>query len=491
MGYINALRERSALVRAVTKYLGSVFFPLTFALFCVLTGSNGKEVYVPLTIVMLMLVLLAAVFADDNKVLLAPMLMGYYCIGVDDASLFEHGRNDPLVTFDLGAFTVVCICGALAALAIVARLYLDGTLKTVFKRRGICFYGILALDAVFLLNGLFSEKWVPMNLVYGAMIAFGITVFYLIASAILHSSSDPIPYLAKSMVATSYIAVLQVIPKFIDAYQSGKLVIEHNKTGELIFNHKLIQLGWGFSTIIGAVIVLGIPAAMYLAKNRRYAPLSLGSAVIFLCFAAIVNARSAILVGAVFFILGAICICGGKNRIINRVFVAGLALSALGAAIYIHFNIKPIGEIVEALVDILRFDELRDSARIELWSDGWSDFVSSPVFGVGIDDGAYTEAKRFENVFSNMYHSIFVQFIASMGIVGFAAFAIHVKDLCVVAFRRFSIDRLLILSVPLMIIAMSIVDNFFFYLNFQIIYAIFLALAERALRDKEEPAPQE
>ena len=51
------------------------------------------------------------------------------------------------------------------------------------------------------------------------------------------------------------------------------------------------------------------------------------------------------------------------------------------------------------------------------------------------------------------------------------------KVIC--SLKQFSINKLLLLALPLTIIALSIFDNFFFYPHFQIFYAIFLALAEK------------
>ena len=63
-------------------------------------------------------------------------------------------------------------------------------------------------------------------------------------------------------------------------------------------------------------------------------------------------------------------------------------------------------------------------------------------------------------------------------------------DIVRLTLRRFSVDKFMLLLVPLMVLAMSLVDNFFFYLNFQIPYAIFLMLAERIEHEQTIPAPK-
>ena len=117
--------------------------------------------------------------------------------------------------------------------------------------------------------------------------------------------------------------------------------------------------------------------------------------------------------------------------------------------------------------------------------DGIEDFLSSPVFGVGFNDGGYPEALRNNNFFSNMYHCILIEIPAAMGIFGCLAFLLHGFELARVFFKKFSIDKMLVMMVPLSILGLSLVDNFFFYLHFQIYYGAFLSVAEYELSRNE------
>ena len=125
----------------------------------------------------------------------------------------------------------------------------------------------------------------------------------------------------------------------------------------------------------------------------------------------------------------------------------------------------------------MRFDSVDD--RLQLYKVGLDDFISSPILGVGWSKGGNSLDKHAGNFYSNMYHCIVIQMAASTGIVGIWAMLFHVKDLVVMACKNFKLDRLFLLSVPAMILAMSLVDNFFFYLNFQIIYIAFLLVAQK------------
>ncbi len=70
------------------------------------------------------------------------------------------------------------------------------------------------------------------------------------------------------------------------------------------------------------------------------------------------------------------------------------------------------------------------------------------------------------------------------GFSGGIAFVWHIKDLFVIWIKKTSSLRSLILLMPLLILTMSLADNFFFYLNFQIAYVAFIALAQKELAAK-------
>ena len=137
----------------------------------------------------------------------------------------------------------------------------------------------------------------------------------------------------------------------------------------------------------------------------------------------------------------------------------------------------PINEVLFDIYKFLRFDIVDD--RIAIYKIGLEDFLNAPIFGVGWSKGALSSDLKFKNFYSNMYHCLPLQFCASAGIVGLAALGYHIKDIIKLALRRINVDRLMLLSVSIMILLMSLVDNFFFYLNFQIIYVAFLLLAEK------------
>ncbi len=483
MGYGALLYKKYAPIRAVVKFQNSVFYPIIFALLCAVSGVSSKTVYVPILLFMCALVTFSALFGNDNKVFLVPILMAYYALGNDTDKLYSSERGDIISTFDIDGLASAILCGVVMAVAIFARLIADGTIKRALTKRGICFWSILTLDAAFILNGAFSGKWVASNLLYGLLTSLAITVFYFLVLSMIENSQEPEVYACKTLVCTSLAAVAQATVKGYRLHLAQKLFIEDWK-GD-VFQFARIELPWGIATIIGTVICLGIPAALWLAIFRKYCFVSYFSALVLVAGTFLLNTRVAMLLGAAMLVLGTIlgCFCG-KNKKTFRFTALSLAVLAIIAMLFMDKYMHTLDPIIELAKKLLRFNDLSSvKSRLELWKNGMDDYLSSWLFGVGFRDGATESA---QNIYSAMYHSIIIQFLGAMGTFGIIAFFVHIKHVAEIFIRRFDIGRAIIICVPFMIITASFVDNYFFYPNFQIIYAVFLAVAEHMLEESRK-----
>lgn len=498
--------------RAICTFQESVFYPICFALLCFVCGISQKEVYLPIFGLIFLFVLFSALFAKDNKVFLPPLFMLYYALGnEDDTHINQKGETVLLEDIDTHIFWVLAV---LVAVTILVRLCLDGTFARLSERRGAFWGGIIAMDIAFLLNGFWSETWRPRNLLFGLVMILGFTVCYLIFfsmfSRTIEESSDRshtlISYGCICVVCMAAVVLLQLLWTMRDLHTAGKLLKYVN--GETIptLIRDNIRLSWGgYATNIALVIALGIPASMYLARNCRPASLFYALALIFYVGAALTGTRSCILIGGMTLAICILLNCfGGQNRKQIRILSLALLLVSLITFLLIKRYVPYLSQFMAYLLEFLRLDFLKDfdfhtwtsevdgniQSRLEFMRDAWRDFLSAPVFGVGFQDGSLnlpsTGGKHVNiGILNHMYHNLPLQFLGSMGIVGLAALVWHLVDLFRVFLCRISISKILLLCVPLLIILTSLVDNFFFFLNFQIIYCAFLAMAEHYVRPRQ------
>jgi UDP-N-acetylglucosamine:LPS N-acetylglucosamine transferase len=500
MTIFDKIREKNKIIAFLVRLQNSAFYPIFFALICIISGTSSKEVYLPCIWFLTLTVIFGGLFSDDFKIFLVPALLIYYSIGFDvgpnlDIDLYTAAFTMP---FDPSSLPHFAICIALLLAVILYRILQSGLLKEIMLKKGLFFWGIIAIDIALLLNGLFSVHWQPMNLIYGLLIGSGLTLFYCVFLVLLTRSKDTVSYACKTLVCAGWIVVAQIAIRVCQILLEGNQNVLHEGS-HIILNRDLIRLAWGVPTIFGAVMALAIPAALYLARARRYPVLSLFSALAFLGAIFVINARSALLFGGIAFVIGIIICCfKNKNKIANRAFtlsLVGCGVIGLTAFLFIADNPTMIFEKLAATIrlDFLTTEEASLSGifgdRAGIWLGGLKDFISAPIFGVGFSVGrdmSGIDVSVHANIFDIMYHNIIVEFLGSMGLVGIIAFLFHLKHGIELTFRKFDWNRILVLLIPTSILAMSLLDNFFFYPNFAIVYGIFLACAELMLEEKRQ-----
>ena len=467
-----ALCSQSGFARQIDRYLNSVWYPVCLGALCAFSGLGGSSRYTLCMGLIAVTVLLTVLFASDCKPLFAPMLMSFCALGRDTGETYWEVGGDVMRYYKDWAFAFVIFLGIIAVSALLLRFWKDGTLRDIWEKRGVAFWSILAMDIAFLLNGAFSAHWVALDLAYGALMAFGFTFFYLVCASIARRGENVARFACQSVVCAAFIGVIQVVAVLA---KSGDISFEMGILSTQSRGH--IELGWGVSTTITAVIVWGIPAAFYLAANHRFAIVSYAIGLFLLGFVVFAGSRSALLAGAAAFAVCAVACCYGKNKRLCRILgLALLTLAGLGLLIC-HFCFMPLGQLLASMGAKLRLNSLTGEGRLDIWKDGWQAFVNWPVFGVGFDRGVTIPLEDVQNVFGSMYHNVFIQFAGAMGIFGLLAFGFHLWQLGRF-WKKPTAKTIVLLTLPLMILLMSFVDNFFFYLNQQIAYCMFLAMAE-------------
>lgn len=468
--------SQTGFARQIDRYLNSIWYPVCLGALCAFSGLGGSGRYTVCMGIIALSIFLTVLFSSDCKPLFAPMLMSFCALGKDSQTSYADQVGDVMLSYNDAAFCFVILLGILAVAALVIRFWRDGTIKDIRKNGGACGWSILVLDVAFLLNGVGSAHWVPLDLAYGALMAFGFTFFYFVCVSIARRGRDVAKYACQCMVCASLMAAAQIAVLFVQLHSRGELVFH---AGMLSTDSRsAIELGWGISTSISGFLVLGIPAAFYLAAKHRFAPLSYIAALVIFAFVVVLACRGPILAGGLAVLVGAVCACFGKNKGFCR--KAALTLGCLSFVLIgvCHFWVLPLPRLWEKFLQASRFDSLAQDGRIQLWTRGWEHFTGWPIFGVGFDKGAFIDWGVLRNVFANMYHNVLVQFMAAMGTAGLLAFAFHLWQLARV-WKKPKAGTVILLMLPLMILMMSVVDNFFFYLNQQIAYCMFLALAER------------
>ena len=97
MTVFDKIREKNKIVSALVKFQNSSFYPIVFAIICVISGTHSKAVYLPCIWFLSAVVIFSLLFSDDLKVFIVPAFLLYYAIGFDsDPSTFLQSINNSL-----------------------------------------------------------------------------------------------------------------------------------------------------------------------------------------------------------------------------------------------------------------------------------------------------------------------------------------------------------------------------------------------------------
>lgn len=476
MDFFKNIREKNRAVAAVAAWQKTIWFPAVYAVLGVVSCSFGMAAYIPVYYIFMLLTVFAALFCEDSKVLLAPLLISYFAVGGDGILNYGQAITDVSLFFEPAGLVNMYIVGSVMAAAILFRLIADGTIAAVFRRRGLLTWGFLALAAAMLLNGIFSAAWEPLDLAWGLFMAVGLLLAYFIVPAMSDKTENIVGYLLRvclivglMICAEEWILMgrLAADGMLLELDEAGKW------TGGFVRDYQV--LGWGVSTYAAGMLAILIAPTMALAySNRRGVWYYLAAVVMFLTII-LLNARTAMLMGGIILLACMIICCFGTNRKQNRIVFAAIVAAALVCVAGV-WAVMGTNDFFGFIAEMLRFDQ-GDNHRFERWANGWKDFLSAPIFGVGFMDGAATDP----SMYSNMYHNIFVQLIGALGVFGLLAFLFHIIQVAVLCVRKFRLERFLVLLGAAAVILTSLLDNFFFFFSVQLFYGAFLAAAELML----------
>lgn len=489
MDIFERMRQRSSIVASFVKLQNTAVYPIVFAIICVISASNPSNVYIPCLYILSLLTALTGLFSNDLKVFLVPAFMIYYSIGADISSDFYAVGGQP--TFNESSIIHFAICLVFMLAAFFYKLAVTGAFSEILKKRGLFFWGIIFIDVALMLNGAFTPLWSIENFLFGLLTAVPLTVFYFLFLTVISRSENGISYACKALVAAAFAVSAQVLIIAFRANSFDNLFVTIAPGIERV-NRAVFNVAWGRSTMVGAAIAVAIPAALYLARSHKFPLFYYLSAVFFWGMSVFIDTRSAIVFGGIVLIIGTIfCCIGGKNKRTLRVAVLlTVVLVIIGVMTLPRMYDEEGQSWLNKLLISLRLDMGNDDGELSLidflgdravlWANGLRDFTHYPIFGSGFtSSGCETN-----DIYSVMYHNIFVEFLGSMGLLGIFAFLVHLKHMLEAIFRRCSIDKLLLLGVPICLLGMSLLDNFFFYPNFAMVYAAFLACAEISLEHK-------
>lgn len=461
--------KNSAAYRTFKDIISSKFFPFfTCALFLLFYYAGLDIVAIYYIGILAVLILLTL---DD----VTPIIHVFLFMNVMISS-----KNSPSVTtggseyfFRTHIVVQIIIIIALVVCAFLFRLFLTVRRKE-FKPTPV-FYGLCALAAAFLLNGVLSENYNPMNLVYGIFMAFFFLVVFALMKDNVRTDNDAFERIAFAFLALSVLLLVELAVAYIN---TDNLFNEHG-----IDRYKLM-FGWGVYNTMGMLIVISIPPVMYLAGKYGYGYFFVYAIV--LTAAAFLSTSRQAMIGAVavFPICFILLLIKGRHRIVN-LCIAGVALLALGIIVGVFWD-KVFGFFKRIFDNVIVDGNLNGSGRWGLWQTGWKEFLSAPLFGTGFYADLPPDLDTIGlDIIPLMYHNTVIQLIAACGIFGLAAYILHRVQTVISFFRYVTPERTFIALTLFGLLVMNLFDNHIFYILPTLVYSSLIAVLVKSERRRD------
>ncbi len=297
------------------------------------------------------------------------------------------------------------------ALPVIAALIFHFVYYRGHYRIGYSFRGLLAVAVAVTLGGIGclspAAYFTPAALYYVVGLGFGMVGLYCILKAQAGRTRD---YDLRGLLLLSlYCAALAAAFFTFDFYLDRLIWMKDDLA---IYGHlRLISID--NRNIFATYILMGLPAPFYFAAKGRGAHLL--PAFLFLGALLLTGSRGGLLMGVLLFALCFLYLLRRdvRHRRRNIILLAVLASGALAAGGWLlkFYFFRFEGGFIQG-----------DEPRVLLLKRALTDFLSHPIFGVGL---AYTgnadiyDPKHFA---MNWYHMMIPQVVAGLGLVGTAAY---------------------------------------------------------------------
>jgi hypothetical protein len=439
----------------LAAFFNGYLFPIYVAI-CVIIGHIYDHISIGITLIILAAAL-GFLVCKDFKFFIPVLLSTYFIISkksIQEETLYS--KRALLLYFIL---LVILFISFVAHIIIYRKNF---KMKRFTSSR--LSLGFVLISIVFILNGALAlETYNKFNIFFGTVIAISFFIPFFLLTINTDFNKDTLDYLAYVLVVIS----LTLLFEMAYAYRTY-VVIENG-----IIQRSTINFGWGVTNNIGAMLGMLIPAHFYLAFNKRFSFIYIGTGM--LCYSGVLlsMSRAAILCSTFtfFMCLIAVYVFRNKNKLINETTVAVCLFVVLCVVYKYH-------DILLRLFDGIIQRGFDDSGRFIYYKDGLKKFLQHPLLGMGFGN-SHGVNDKFIIPAPEYFHNTIVQVLASCGIVGMVAYMVHRVETIVLFFKNRSYASFFMGMSILNLLLTSLLDIHMFNIFPAMFYSVILCFFEQ------------
>lgn len=451
--------QNNKLLAKINSFVNSTYYIYALAFSVIISNIFAWEIVGFLLVTLFVSV--ALIFSQDTKIILAPILYYQMAFSYLNGLSYNKYPNDPHLFDNPEIQIYLIILISIIALSFAFNFFIFQQYKKILSKSRYCIIGLIVLSIGYMLGGAFSSKYSFRNLLFSfSNVSMVVAmVVYIIDTAFL-DKKNIMKYISHLMVATIVIISIQMLNIYIanDVIRNGEI------------QKWYIRTGWGIHNNFAGYICIAYPFIFYLAKENKKYLLFIPISVLTVVFTL---SRNGILIIALELLITLIFALK-QIKFNKKILIISLSfLIVVGALIGGLFH-KEIFNLFATMIET-GFDF---NGRDEIYSFGINEFIRNPIFGSGwftIDQLA-DEAMRSPTSFAPAlkYHNIVIQLLACCGIFGLGCFIFFVFHISRSLLKNKNIGSLICYLAIIVLIASSILDNFFFDYGFERFLSIFI-----------------
>ena len=450
------------LKQKLINFLNGYWYPVYIAFFVLIGHIYSFENY---SIIFIMVTVCAGfILCKDLKFFISPLLCFYFIFSKQSLTSETFYSTSSLI------FYVLIIIAILISISIHFILYRK-ELKIKNFSSSFLFKGFILLTVLFLVNGISNiQNYNASNFIFGFLIVISFVLPFFLFSINLNIDKHTRDYLLCILLITSLVIMIELL----NLYLNKNIVING------VIHKSLIDLGWGVSNNIGAILTMLMPVYFYCAGHTKYTMPFFWGGIITYVFVLLSLSRTSILFATPILILCIIflCVYKHKHRRQVRLYTLILTTGVIFVCIFLRETINT------AFDEIIRVG-LDDSGRFEYYKDGLEKFFNHPLFGAGFGNSHGTNDKFIISA-PEYFHNTIVQILASCGIIGFGAYVYHRWQTVKLFLNTRNPYSFFTAMSILALLLTSLLDIHLFNIFPTIIYSTMLCIFERYTLFREE-----
>ncbi len=456
--------KSNKIVALINKFLYSPLYIALIGLLVLLCNIFSFEIAY-FYIVVSLGAIIPCFLCEDYLPAVAPISMTY-------VSISYKSNNVSLGTSLFGGGKVVhlFVLLGLIVLFIIPKLVYDIVKHKERRVKPALWLGYLLLLPCYVLGGLFSPYYDGRTALFGFVNFLSISGVYFVLLYAINWKNIKKDYFFWLMMILGLVVAVETLYMFITIALGSPYFHESDSNS--------MYTGWGIRNNIAFVLCICVAAPTYFAiKSKKLSWLYVLTSFFLVCCCFLTASRGGFFTSVLIFIAG-IVILFVKSHKIQRIST-GITLGVVSIGALLFFLLGK-NEIDYAFPRMFAPEELVAlNGRNSNWIEGTSHFSENELFGVGFYQ---CTAYQFENFSTSFmpprYHNIYIQLLASTGLLGLCAYLFHRYETLRMTFNKPTLEKTFIYLTVVAIVATSLVDNHFFNMGPGLNYCVALAFIE-------------